>query len=109
MSSESRDSLTEIGAENKTWLDSVYDMDSTISVDTIGLQDSVNLALSNQSEIDFESIQGMAAINLMLKVMLILIAGIIIWRVIIIINKRNSAPKGGKYFQRKYSDKWKNR
>ena len=109
MSSKNLDSLTETGPENKTWLDSVYDMDSTISVDTIDLQDSVNLALSNQSEIDFESIQGMAAINLMLKVMLILIAGIIIWRVIIIINKRNSAPKGGKYFQRKYSDKWKNR
>ena len=34
MSSENRDSLTEIGAENKTWLDSVYEMDSTISVDT---------------------------------------------------------------------------
>ncbi|MBT6030595.1 MAG: hypothetical protein HOH13_09825 [Crocinitomicaceae bacterium] len=89
-----------------TWLDTLRELDSTIIIDT------VNAALIGANEAienDINTAEGMAAINLMLKVMLILIAGIAIWRVIMVVNRKNAKPKGGQYFKRTYSEKWKNR
>jgi len=103
------DSVKEMIQEGATWMDSAYQLDSTIDIDTVSFSDTVNPMTVGSDIVDLETLEGMAAMNLMLKVMLILVAGIIIWRVIIMINKKNSKPKGGKYFQRKYSDKWKNR
>jgi len=103
------DSVQELIQEGATWMDSAYKLDSTIAIDTVSFRDTMNPINVGSDIVDLETLEGMAAMNLMLKVMLILVAGIIIWRVIIMMNKKNSKPKGGKYFQRKYSDKWKNR
>jgi flagellar biosynthesis/type III secretory pathway M-ring protein FliF/YscJ len=103
------DSVQELIQEGTTWVDSAYKLDSTIDIDTVSFRDTMNPINVGSDIVDLETLEGMAAMNLMLKVMLILVAGIIIWRVIIMVNKKNSKPKGGKYFQRKYSDKWKNR
>ncbi|MDG2330460.1 MAG: hypothetical protein P8M05_02595 [Flavobacteriales bacterium] len=97
----------EIMPENVgTWLDTLRELDSTIIIDTV--QEAM-IGAKGAVENDINTAEGMAAINLMLKVMLILIAGIAIWRVIIVVNKKNAKPKGGQYFKRTYSDKWKNR
>lgn len=90
----------------ETWFDTLRELDSTIIIDTVN---SALIGAENAVENDINTAEGMAAINLMLKVMLILIAGIAIWRVIIVVNKKNTKPKGGQYFKRTYSDKWKNR
>jgi flagellar biosynthesis/type III secretory pathway M-ring protein FliF/YscJ len=109
MVNAAEDSVQELIQEGVTWVDSAYQLDPTIAIDTVSFRDTMNSINAGADIVDLETLEGMAAMNLMLKVMLILVAGIIIWRVIIIMNKKNSKPKGGKYFQRKYSDKWKNR
>jgi hypothetical protein len=97
-----------------SWMDSVV-KDGTITFDTIQEVDSLQavdslqnvMALSDQ--ILTEEEQWLMAMNLMLKVVLILVVGFVVWRVILAYNKKNAKPKGGQYFKRKYSDKWKNR
>ena len=99
------DTIQPVSAGLGSWIDSIQDSNITIIRDTI--VDSV--AVANEVQAAAESAEGMAALSLMFKVMLILIAGVAVWRVMIIFNKKNAKPKGGHYFTRKYSDKWKNR
>lgn len=92
------------------WMDSVVlGADVEVRVDSTDVMDSLVQANEAIDQLDAESAEGMAALNLMLKVMLILVAGVVIWRIMIVFNKKNAKPQGGSYFKRKYSDKWKNR
>jgi heme/copper-type cytochrome/quinol oxidase subunit 2 len=91
-----------------SWMDSVV-KDGTITFDTIQGVDSLQNVVALSDQILTEEEQWLMAMNLMLKVVLILVVGFVIWRVILAYNKKNAKPKGGQYFKRKYSDKWKNR
>ncbi|MFT7614825.1 MAG: hypothetical protein ACI9J3_003812 [Parvicellaceae bacterium] len=105
-----KDTLVNIVDTNTTgsWMDSVV-KDGTITFDTIQGVDSLQNVVALSDQILTEEEQWLMAMNLMLKVVLILVVGFVIWRVILAYNKKNAKPKGGQYFKRKYSDKWKNR
>jgi len=93
---------------NGSWMDSIP-TDGSITIDTVQVADSLQNALGALDQVPTDEEQWMMAMSLMLKVVLILVVGFVIWRVIIAYNKKNAKPKGGQYFKRNYSDKWKNR
>lgn len=46
-------------------------------------------------------------LNLSMQAIFVLLAGFVLWRAIIIFNKKKSKPKGSSYFNSQLSDKWK--
>lgn len=45
--------------------------------------------------------------QLTLQAFVILILGLVLWRLMIAYSKKSSKPKGSTYFDTKYRDKWK--
>jgi hypothetical protein len=45
--------------------------------------------------------------SLSFQAVFVLLAGFILWRVIVLFNKKKSKPKGSSYFNSQLSDKWK--
>ncbi len=54
-----------------------------------------------------ELVGNAAIIKLVFQTFLVLILGMIVWRVMVAYSKRKAQPKGSTYFDSKYKDKWK--
>lgn len=48
-------------------------------------------------------------LKLSFQAILILVVGLVLWRVMAVISKRKSKPKRSSYFDTKYREKWKNK
>jgi len=48
-------------------------------------------------------------LKLSFQAIVILVVGIVLWRVMAVISKRKSKPKRSSYFDTKYKEKWKNK
>jgi hypothetical protein len=46
-------------------------------------------------------------LNFSMQAIFVLLAGFVLWRAIIIFNKKKSKPKGSSYFNSQLQDKWK--
>ena len=44
-----------------------------------------------------------------LQALLILVIGLILWKIMAAFSKKKAKPKGSSYFDTKYKDKWKNK
>ena len=92
-------------------LDSIayQNLDTSLVLDYTEQDDSVLVESVPTENSDLEKEELTAMMSMFFKVIIILVAGIVVWRIIVSYNKKNARPKGGAYFNRKYSDKWKNR
>ena len=54
-----------------------------------------------------EVIGNTAVVKLVFQTFLVLILGMIVWRVLVAYSKGKSQPKGSAYFDSKFKDKWK--
>ena len=73
MVNAAEDSVKGLIQEGVTWVDSAYQLDPTIAIDTVSFRDTMNSINAGADIVDLETLEGMAAMNLMLKVMLILV------------------------------------
>jgi len=48
-------------------------------------------------------------LKLSFQAILILVVGLVLWRVMAVISKRKSKPKRSSYFDTKYKEKWRNK
>ena len=89
----------------KTWIDSVQTSELVI-LDT-AVADTTETVQPDIVVEDKEEISMM--ISMFLKVAMVLIAGILVWRLMTVFNRKNAQTKGTGYFKRNYSDKWKDK
>jgi hypothetical protein len=56
-----------------------------------------------------QTAQSSQMLYIALQAIMVLLAGFILWRVMIVFNKKKSKPKKSSYFNAELSDRWKGR
>jgi hypothetical protein len=56
-----------------------------------------------------QTVQSTQMLYVALQAIMVLLAGFILWRVMIVFNKKKSKPKKSNYFNSELSDRWKGR